>query len=192
MLSLKNWRENMANHKCADCGFLAQHIFRGSIPQGFIDVEQNPRETGALPGLPFSFGFIYSHGQQDLSPEKMDGDKFPTCFTRAFNLEKEVETLHFEMQKTDKAASYTIAVRNVIAQDRTCEKWVKWKRGFTPKEHQEMLDREWEIKRQDTKDKEIRDWQERQERRHSREENSRYIFLAIVTILITLIASGKL
>ena len=66
--------------KCAECGFLAQHIYQGNVPIGFIDVEESPRETGELPGqLPF-FGGFRSYSQPDLTPEKMSGDNYPTCF----------------------------------------------------------------------------------------------------------------
>lgn len=75
--------------KCADCGFLAQHIYRGHIPQGFNYLEENARETGVLPSM-FSFSSV-RFGEPDLTPEKMSGDIFPTCFSRAFNLKQDVE-----------------------------------------------------------------------------------------------------
>ena len=133
--------------KCADCGFLAQHIFRGSIPQGFIDVEETSRETGDLPGLSFFQAFHFTPiGEPDLTPEKMDGDRFPTCFSRAFNLGQEVKDRQAEIQESAKTDSLKSAVKDVIHKERTCKQFVKWERGFTPKEHREMIDREWERK----------------------------------------------
>lgn len=128
--------------KCADCGYLAQHIYRGSVPQGFIDIEETPRETGELPSNLVSFGRLMRFGEPDTTPDKMSGDGFPTCFSRVFQLGQEVETRYAEMQNTKMDTGFASAVREVIHRDRVCKQFVKWERGFTPKEHREMMDRE--------------------------------------------------
>ncbi len=40
--------------------------------------------------------------------------------------------------------------------------FTKWQQGFTPKEHREMLDRQWMLDREERRDKEMREWQEAQ------------------------------
>ena len=168
--------------KCADCGFLAQHIYRGNIPMGFIDVEEAPRETGLFPSRGFSFRFI-PLGQPDMEPEKMDGDKFPTCFSRVFQLGQEVKACHSEMQEAEKDASFTNAVKEVMHKDRICKQFVKWERGFTPKEHREMLDRDRLLKWQAEREEADRKW-------HSYEEHRNIITNAVLAGIFTFIGAG--
>jgi hypothetical protein len=153
--------------KCANCGFLAQRTYRGKIPQGFIDVEETTRETGELPTKGFEFGVMRSFGEPDLTPEKMNGDKFPTCFSRAFNLENEIQIHCTELLKTQPNTVYATAVNDIIHKDRECNPFVKWERGFTPKEHREMRDRE-----------------------RQRASDKRWHLLEIVVIAIATIAAG--
>lgn len=158
--------------KCADCGFLAQHIFRGPIPQGFIDIEEQPRKTGVLPHAPFGFHAI---GELDRTPEKLDGDNFPTCFVRSFDLGQEVNERigHGDVLN---------AVKDIIQKERICDHFIKWERGFTPKEHREMMDRarllKWQIDREDADKK----WREDQDKRRSTDEWKRNVLIAGATI----------
>lgn len=66
-----------------------------------------------------------------------------------------------ESGDSDTATKQTI--RSVIQNDRTCALFTEWHQGFTPKEHQEMMDRkamlEWQTKREDA-DKKWRSGQE--------------------------------
>ncbi len=177
--------------KCAECGYLAQHVYRGSIPEGFIDVEENSRETGSLPTVPFSLRFT-PIGQPDLTPEKMSGDNFPTCFSRAFQLGNETVTRYAEIYAAEKGTMAN-AVKEVIHKDRACNQFVKWERGFTPKEHREMIDREYLQKHQDERDNadklfrqqmanDERIWRETQEAKHSNEEWMRNLLIGGFTV----------
>ena len=127
--------------KCADCGYLAQLIYRGSVPQGFIDIEEIPRQTGELPGNSLSFGDFIPFGQPDLRPEKMRGDNCPTCFMRAAQLNNETVARYAEI-KASNDGTLASAVKDIIHKDRVCKRFMKWERGFTPKEHREMAVRE--------------------------------------------------
>ena len=46
---------------------------------------------------------------------------------------------------------HELRATHIIDDDRTCQEFTKWRQGFTPKEHREMLDR-----------KDFREWQEKQ------------------------------
>jgi hypothetical protein len=69
------------------------------------------------------------------------------------------------------------AVFAEILRERSCDGFTEWKQGFTPKEHIEMLDRQWLIEREDRRDAEMRAREDRrdeetrrlQERLHNRE-----------------------
>lgn len=125
--------------KCANCGYLAQHVYRGKIPQGFIAMEEEPRQTGELPTLPFSLSF-HTFGEPDLTPEKMNGDRFPVCFCRAFHLKQEIDNRFTELESSENG-NYEDAVKEIINKERSCKQFIDWERGFTPKEHREMRDR---------------------------------------------------
>ena len=67
-------------------------------------------------------------------------------------------------------------IRLAIQKERICQPFVEWKQGFTPKEHQEMIDRkvmlEWQAKREEAD----RKW-------HSRQNWYLVIIAGIFTIL---------
>lgn len=172
--------------KCADCGYLAQHIYQGSVPQGFIDIEETSRDTGELPSSRFSFSFL-ALGKPDLTPEKMSGDNFPTCFNRAFQIGQEVKARHSEMTEAGKDASFASAVKDVIHKDRVCKQFVKWERGFTPKEHWEMMDRERMTEREDKRIREDREWQTKQQIRLVLIAGIFTILGAIIGVLVTIL-----
>ncbi len=163
--------------RCAGCGFLAQHIYRGSIPQGFIDIDERPRETGELPRRPSAFSPHFL-GEPDLTPEKLDGDSFPSCFARSFPLGQEVKERHEELQAANKSVPVSHAVLDVIGKDRECRHFVKWQRGFTPKEHREMIDRD-----------EWRKWQEDQRSSDKKWRLIELVFLVVGAGLFTLLGA---
>ncbi len=141
----------MGKHKCIYCGYLAQRIYNGHIPQGFIDLQESARETGALPrrdGLS-----IFHEG------EHMDGDPHPTCFPHPFQLKKEIES----RQNADKTAGDTDIVRAVIQTERECVDFTTWQQGLTPKEHREMMDRQWMQRHQDEREDADKKWRSKQD-----------------------------
>jgi len=46
-----------------------------------------------------------------------------------------------------------------LSEEYECGQWTKWRQGSSPKEHREMLDRQWLIAREDRRDDEARKWQ---------------------------------
>lgn len=51
----------------------------------------------------------------------------------------------------------------VTNKDRQCELFTKWRQGLTPKEHQEMIDREWMIKHQEEREDADKRWRRNQD-----------------------------
>ena len=175
-------------HKCIECGYLAvrkgdtrqleevQRDFSDKVVEAFMDV--------GTPG----------HGYHEIT-RLYDA---PICFAREINLQSEyrIETI------TDTNRGITSGGNNinkVLTNERECDKFTKWQQGFTPKEHREMIDREWMQKhleeREDKKDKEDKKWREDQENIRSRGEWLRYGFLGFMTLLASLVAlfaTGKI
>ncbi len=128
--------------KCAKCGFLA---LRNKESRGLEEAEESYREGVALPLV--DGGVYYRHESR------------PLCFTRNHDLRNEVR----EEEKKEEAERRNIG--QVIEADRKCEAFTEWQQGFTPKEHREMLDRQWVIEYQERREMEDKKWREQQEDR---------------------------
>lgn len=100
---------------------------------------------------------------------------FPLCFERATSLQEEISPL---------SPSPHHAVLGVISDDRVCSNYTPWHQGFTPKEHREMIDRQWERNWQLEREREDRKWREHQERKA--DERHR-VNLLINTGLVTVV-----
>jgi hypothetical protein len=134
--------------KCANCGCLSA---RNRITRELEEVEKTTRENGETPrtitGAEDSRGLqVWISRQEDLL----------VCFLQKYDLISEVEKLKKGNTKV------TASIMEVIQGERDCSQFVEWKQGFTPKEHQEILDRkqmlDWQAKREDAD----RRWQSRQ------------------------------
>ena len=67
-------------------------------------------------------------------------ESFPLCFAQVCDLTA-------EFTKADKLGSPNlVALDFVIHEEKECKAFTKWQQGFTPKEHREMIDRQWERK----------------------------------------------
>ena len=143
--------------KCANCGFLA---VRKIETRELVDAEDETRDNGHLAVTP--------HGHRPIYDGRL------ICFVQAFPLIKET------------GPNPGAPERKTVAQkERRCERFVEWRQGFTPKEHQEMIDRERQQKREDDRDESQRNFlagQARQTNRH----NLRMFALTIVGILVAL------
>jgi hypothetical protein len=116
--------------KCADCGFLAG---RDLESRQLVEVTVENRKTGIIPTHHKYPDEVYS--------------AFPLCFAQAWPLQDEAKS----KQQAD--------ILTVIQRERECDKFVRWRQGFTPKEHQEMIDQQ-ELKRwQVEQRREDRKWQ---------------------------------
>lgn len=82
----------------------------------------------------------------------------------------------------------------VMHRQRVCNAFTPWQQGFTPKEHREMVDRQWMIDREDRRDKEMRDREDRRDREaKSRHRNELVVFglvLGALTIIGSMIQAG--
>lgn len=135
--------------KCAECGFLAS---RNKSSRLLEETEQETRESG-------SFSEIYEP---------------PICFKRVENLwasggVKFADTAKYTPEK----------ILSIIQMERDCLSFTKWYQGFTPKEHQEMVDREARLKWQEEREEADRKWQAHQQR-----------FLALIAGLFTILGGA--
>ena len=83
----------------------------------------------------------------------------PCASCALFDLRKEINEL---------GASNAPERKKVIHDLRECKKFTPWHQGFTPKEHQEMLDRQWMLKHQAKVDRRDRKWREDQAKKSNR------------------------
>ena len=143
--------------KCAECGFLAS---RGIQSRRLDETEQEIRSEGIVVpiinlGKPFN---VYEP---------------PICFMCSADYKAVPFTMRINPSTKDPEAQ---AVRTEIQRERTCELFTLWKLGSTPKEHREMLDRQWMIDREDARDGKAR--------------NMRIVELVLVIITITAIVAS--
>ncbi len=140
--------------KCADCGFLC-----------LLDVEY-----GNYEGADYSYRTKGSQGGYLTRGFACE----PHCSVYAEDLYHEPFVLDDErIQFTEKPHSNlfanergedvtTKAVLHIISLPRDCADFFPWRQGFTPKEHSEMSDRQWQIDREDRRDREDKEWRDRQ------------------------------
>ena len=155
----------MGKHKCVDCGFLsAKNIYTRNLEE----VEKEFRRSGNSPYTILGGKEIGYHTHKE----------YPICFVQKYNLLD-------SFKKTSGQESTKFLL--IINKERECELFREWQQGFAPKEHREMLDREnmlkWQVEREESDKK----WREQQEKRRSKEEWRRYIFLAVFTIVSVII-----
>ena len=102
--------------KCADCGFLA---VRHHFERYLVEVEGNIREGGEWPVQRGTNISLYEKRPLCLMYQKIGG-KDGDYSAREF--------------------------KEAICAQRDCMHFCAWQQGFTPKEHREMIDRQWERK----------------------------------------------
>ncbi len=85
-------------------------------------------------------------------------------------------------------------VLGVIAKDRCCREFAEWQPSFNPKEHREMLDRQWRLQQEEkTRDAALKREDDRDMRAERRHVQSNVIFgitVVITTILGAMIGAG--
>ena len=124
--------------KCADCGYLALREWES---RALVETEQHYREIGTDPP------------RTGMDKHKRYED-WPLCFAMAWPLREEIQGERQEIGGPEVAS-----VLRVIHKERECSKYVDWQQGFTPREHREMLDRQWLLHREDTRNAEQRKFQ---------------------------------
>ncbi len=105
--------------KCANCGFLA---VRNLNTRELVEVEEDLRQKWRL---------VPANINVPGGGEILVYSDFPMCFRRVVDLKAEAQS-HDQ-------------IKAAITQDRTATctgDYTPWQQGFTPKEHQEMLNTE--------------------------------------------------
>ena len=137
--------------KCQECGFLTVRV---RDTRELCESESDIRYSGKLP----SQGGYYIYEER------------PLCFQRQSQFR--IDTMEAV------AGSFSADQRlEVFSRERECSAFTEWQQGFTPREHQEMLDRKLVVEREDRRDSEMREREDRrdeqtrklQERLHNKE-----------------------
>lgn len=158
--------------KCKDCGFLS--LVR--------------RENGELASANASYcteGF-QAYQRDEVFP-------VPNCYVRehAIHLEPlEAEGIYVKLvgempglislENKEGADVTDLVILKNIGRERQCEKFTNWLQGFSPKEHMEMLDKQFIMEREDRRDKDQKEWLERQ---GSRTFNKQVIVFGVLVTL---------
>jgi hypothetical protein len=149
--------------KCAECGFLA---VRNVQTRQLEEMEEDYRRTGNSPQV---WG--------DSPPYNMY--EAPICFLLVFDLPNEIAKQQGPLPE---------GICLVINEERTCEPFIKRRLGSTPKEHQEMIDRQallkWQAERED-KDRESR----KEESKENRKWRFREFIVAVLALAVIVAAS---
>ena len=136
----------MSKHKCVDCGFIAARNFQ---TRSLDEVEKAFRDSGE-PKLIRSLQAQAHNWGADIPKD----EPYPICFKSKYDLIAEVQAMGGHIPSD---------VRSIIQLERDCDSFVEWRQGFTPKEHQDMQDREDMLKREYTNDEADKRWREGRE-----------------------------
>jgi hypothetical protein len=109
--------------KCANCGRLSLRSEGGAI----IEADQDFRLHAAPLG-----GRYTATSHSELLPFCLDG--YADLFS---------EIIASPYYGTDPPTSTQVSILETLHKERACAGYVEWRRGSTPKEHREMLDRQW-------------------------------------------------
>ena len=112
--------------KCSECGFLA---VRSKKDFKLDEASSEYRKSGVI---------AIGYDEQGINQHELHFQK-PLCFAGVYDLSSEFD-------KETKGQNNTVSTLKVITKDRDCTRCTDWHQGFTPKEHWEMLDRQWERK----------------------------------------------
>jgi hypothetical protein len=129
--------------RCAECGFIA---LRSTQTRMLVEVDGTIRHRATHGGSLVEFVEAY----------ELD----PVCFVQAFDLPTEGE-------------GHSWPIAKILPKPRDCPKFVLWKQGFSPKEHQQMIDSLELINRQNDQRERDRQWEERREDAMRRWEEKR-------------------
>ena len=134
--------------KCSECGFLA---VRTRTSRELREAEGEYRKRGLRIAI---------------------SEHIPICFAQVRDFREEIIK--------EKGASNldSVDVIPFVSQEIYCNSFTKWKQGFTPKEHREMLDRE-----------EWRDWQEKQRKWDKQWHIIELVVLVVMAGLFTLLGA---
>lgn len=103
--------------RCVDCGFLA---LRSLADRQLVEAEDHYRTTGEP---------IEDQGGRPFYED------MPLCFKKAYDLRQEI------VRGLSPSTTTSYIVSLILLTQRNCKRFTDWQQGFTPKEHQESLDR---------------------------------------------------
>ena len=124
--------------KCADCGYLS---VRSRVDHSLGDATIDFRERGAVPNRTDDRG---------MNPNPLH-EKIPLCFAGQTYLGDAIKNVNTKSNLNDE-------VKTIINKEIDCKEFTKWRQGFTPKEHREMIDREGMQKREEERRRNDRKW----------------------------------
>ena len=107
--------------KCIDCRYLAARHHETRLLE---EVEEDYRNNGVSPNTTVG----YKHGIGIAVYDE------PVCFMRCYDLKAEYGEIKPPGLRKD--------LLSTLRKDRECNCFTKWKQGFTPKEHRDIMDRE--------------------------------------------------
>jgi hypothetical protein len=132
---------NKAGVKCADCGFLT-----GRNPESaeYVEVDRHPRESGVTAGV-------------------LQRINFPVCLLGANDLQR-------DLSNQPGQAESKVRVLAVLNRERACDEFCKWRPGFTPRGHVEMV--QTALLKQEIEERRLADERRAEERRKADEERA--------------------
>jgi hypothetical protein len=156
--------EELKKGHCDTCGFLVMRVWGDTV---FYEATQEYREKGVDVGASGS------------------SSRPPLCIVLAARLDKEVEEHTRERAGPNMSNTEYDLLPIIQKPDRDCSKWRKWEQGFSPKEHREMMDRQWMLNMEDKRDTSTREWQAEQEAKRRRFQ----LWLAVLSGLMVILAA---
>ncbi len=140
------YQEREIGKKCANCGFLA---VRNRYTRSLDEAERRFRDTGepakVLRTRPYNPAIVPVPRSASLDQQH---EIYPVCFAQKTLFEAEIWERACSKSNQNTAENEG-KVWNVTPHDIrdylrsfTCNEWVRWSQGSTPKEHREMMDRE--------------------------------------------------
>jgi hypothetical protein len=150
-LMLRRSKPSPPKVKCSDCGFLSlitnadgSHVMASRLfrLEGYQGTDQ--KDVSSIP-----FCFVNA---QDIHLEKLEapGVTLIPAEAGAIGL--------YSISGSDGVDVTDVAVLANITRERECSMFMPWQPGFTPKEHREMLDRQWMMDREERRDRAQRKW----------------------------------
>ncbi len=129
--------------KCAECGFLAA---RNLETRALEEVELESRQNGSLKKSRYHY--------------------LPVCFTLVGNFVEAYKklcelpeyTLKLNSMHGVEGPKTKDVVKAILSENRECPSFIDWHQGSTPKEHQEMIDRNFMIKIEEKRRENDRKW----------------------------------
>ena len=152
--------------KCAECGFLA---IRNQHTRELHEVEASMRKEWATPKT--IIGSLKNvHIYEGL----------PLCFRRSPDF-------------PDESIGNTTAseqIIEVINGDHPCDHYTPWQQGFTPKEHQEMLNEQRMLEWQRRVEIEDREWRTNQEKLTNKRHWQAIVWGALLAVMVFVVANA--